>query len=166
MTGPNDYIPFVISRLMAGLFGSIPIVLASGYVIDMYFLHQRGKAFTVLEVSLLSGFLVTPALGGFIADSRPWPYVFWWLAAVNGFAALLGGLKADSGKTVLTVCVAFAVLEETSFERGETLGLRPQLNGSYLARRVALFLPGTAVVPRTTVGHMVSWRFMLRFNEY
>lgn len=103
----------------------------------MYFLHQRGKAFTVLEVSLLSGFLVTPALGGFIADSRPWPYVFWWLAAVNGFAALLGGLKADSGKTVLTVYVAFAVLEETSFERGETLGLRPQLNGSYLARRGA-----------------------------
>ena len=96
MTGPNDYIPFVISRIMAGLFGSMPIVLASGYIIDLYFLHQRGKAFAVLEVSLQSGFLVTPALGGFIADSRPWPYCFWWLAAVNGFVALLGGFRMQT----------------------------------------------------------------------
>ena len=95
MTGSNDYIPFVISRLMAGLFGSIPAVLTSGYIMDMYFLHQRGKAFTALEVAYLSGFLVTPAIGGFIADSRPWPFVFWWLVAVNGFALVLGkpGIK-------------------------------------------------------------------------
>lgn len=90
MTGPHDYIPFVISRLMAGLFGSIPGVLASGAIMDMYFLHQRGKAFAALEVAYLSGFLATPALGGFIANSRPWPFVFWWLVAVNGFTAILG----------------------------------------------------------------------------
>ena len=90
MTGSNDYIPFLISRLLAGIFGSIPAVLTSGYIMDMYFLHQRGKAFTALEVAYLSGFLVTPALGGFIADSRPWPFVFWWLVAVNGFALVLG----------------------------------------------------------------------------
>ncbi len=92
MTGPHDYIPFVISRLVAGLFGSIPGVLASGYILDMYFLHQRGKAFTALEVAYLSGFLVTPALGGFIADTKPWPYVFWWLVAVNGLSVILGKL--------------------------------------------------------------------------
>lgn len=90
MTGPHAYIPFVISRLMAGLFGSIPGALASGFIMDMYFLHQRGKVFTALEVAYLSGFLATPALGGFIANSRPWPFVFWWLVAVNGFSALLG----------------------------------------------------------------------------
>ena len=61
---------------MAGMFGSIPTVLASGYIINMYFLHQRGKAFTALEVTYLSGFLATPALGGFIVNSKPWPYVF------------------------------------------------------------------------------------------
>ena len=96
MTGPHDYISFVMSRLMAGLFGSIPGILASGYILDLYFLHQRGKAFAALEVAYLSGFLVTPALGGFIANSRPWPYVFWWLVAVNGLSAILGNLSCQS----------------------------------------------------------------------
>ena len=90
MTASDDYIPFVLSRLFAGLFGSIPIILASSYIMDLYFLHQRGKAFTVLEVSLLSGFIVTPVLGGFIADTKPWPYVFWWLVALLGFSVVLG----------------------------------------------------------------------------
>ena len=95
MAGSNDYIPFVMSRMVAGIFGSIPAVLASGYVMDLYFLHQRGKAFTVLEVAYLSGFLASPALGGFIVDSKPWPFVFWWLVAVNGFAVLLGWSIVD-----------------------------------------------------------------------
>ena len=90
MTGPDDYIPFIISRLMAGLSGALPVVLAAGYIMDMYFLHQRGKAFAVLEVSLLSGVIVMPGIGGFIVDSRPWPDVFWLVAAINGLTVLLG----------------------------------------------------------------------------
>ena len=90
MTGPDDYIPFVVSRLMAGLSGALPVVLAAGYIMDMFFLHQRGKAFAALEVSLLSGVIVMPGIGGFIVDSRPWPDVFWLVAAINGLAVLLG----------------------------------------------------------------------------
>lgn len=166
MIDSNDYILFVISWLMIDLFNFILIVLVLRYVIDMYFLHQREKTFTVLKISLLSRFLVTSTLEEFIADSRSWSYVFWWLVIVNDFAALLDELKANSEKTVLTVYVAFAILEETSFEREKTLKLRSQLNESYLTRRVALFLLDTAIVSRTIVNHMMSWRFMLRFNEY
>lgn len=90
MTGPDDYIPFVMSRMTAGFFGSIPTVLAAGYIMDMYFLHQRGRAFTLVEVSWLAGVLGTPSLGGFIVHSKPWPYVFWWLVALNGFTIILG----------------------------------------------------------------------------
>ena len=90
MTGVNDYIPFVMSRMLAGLFGSIPAVLASGYIMDLYFLHQRGKAFVVLEVCILSGAVAAPVLGGFIANSKPWPFVFWWLVAVEGASIVLG----------------------------------------------------------------------------
>ncbi len=75
---------------------------------------------------------------------------------MNDFAALLDELKANSEKTVLTVYVAFAILEETSFEREKTLKLRSQLNESYLTRRVALFLLDTAIVSRTIVNHMMS----------
>ena len=90
MTGPDDYIPFVMSRMLAGLFGSVPPVLAAGLIMDLYFLHQRGKAFTVLEVSLLAGAVAAPVFGGFIADSKPWPNVFWWLVAVIAVSIPLG----------------------------------------------------------------------------
>ena len=75
---------------MAGLAGAIPVVFAGGYIMDLYFLHQRGKAFAVLEVSLLSGVIVMPGIGGFIVDSRPWPDVFWLVAAINGPGVLMG----------------------------------------------------------------------------
>ena len=55
---------------MIDLFNFILIVLVLRYVIDMYFLHQREKTFTVLKISLLSRFLVTSTLEEFIADSR------------------------------------------------------------------------------------------------
>ena len=90
MTGPNDYIPFVMSRMMAGLFGSVPPILAAGLIMDLYFLHQRGKAFTVLEVCLLAGAVAAPVFGGFIADTKPWPDVFWWLVAIIAVSIPLG----------------------------------------------------------------------------
>lgn len=43
MTGRDDYDSFLISRLFAGLFGSVATILGSGYIMDMFFLHQRGK---------------------------------------------------------------------------------------------------------------------------
>ena len=89
MTASDDYTPFILSRLVAGLFGSIPSIPASQYVMDIYFLHQRGKAFAALEVSLFGGLLLAPVLGGFIANSRPWPFVFWWLVAVSGVSAIM-----------------------------------------------------------------------------
>ena len=90
MTGSNDYIAFVMSRMLAGLFGSISPILATGFIMDLYFLHQRGKAFTVLEVSLLAGALTAPVFGGFIADTKPWPNVFWWLVALIAVSIPLG----------------------------------------------------------------------------
>ena len=157
MTGPNDYIPFVVSRLMAGFFGSIPGVLASGYIMDIYFLHQRGRAFTALEVAYLSGFLVTPALGGFIANSRPWPFVFWWLVAVNAFSTLLGKILSTLQDIIsmLTYSAAFFVLEDTRFERDIGSSSRVHQR-SYIGGRAALFLPGTSVTPRGSIQGLVS----------
>ncbi|MCJ1260092.1 hypothetical protein MMC24_007932 [Lignoscripta atroalba] len=147
MTGPNDYIPFVMSRLMAGLFGIIPAILASGYIMDLYFLHQRGKAFTALEVCLLAGAVVAPVFGGFIANSKPWPYVYWWLVAVIGVSVIL----------------SFVFLRETSFERDGKTDFHFDAPKSFIANRIATFFPGTAVVPRTTVSHIIK-RYVTPFR--
>ena len=43
MTDANDYTSLVLSRLFAALFGSAPLVLGSGYIMDIFFLHERGR---------------------------------------------------------------------------------------------------------------------------
>ena len=43
MTSHNNYNSFVASRLFAGMFGSVATILGSGYIMDIFFLHQRGK---------------------------------------------------------------------------------------------------------------------------
>ena len=155
MTGPNDYITFVMSRMLAGPFGSIPPVLAASLIMDLYFPHQRGKAFAVLEVSLLAGAVAAPVFGGFIADTKPWPDVFWWLVALIAVSIPLG-MHPDFQKiTSLFTFAAFFLLEETGFRRDEESEPLPQRPSPFISNRIATFFPGTAVVPRTTAAHIV-----------
>lgn len=43
MTSPDDYIPFIISRWLGGSFGSAPSTIGAGIILDIFYLHQRGK---------------------------------------------------------------------------------------------------------------------------
>ena len=43
MTGHDNYIPFIMSRWLAGTFGSAPATIGAGIILDTFFLHQRGK---------------------------------------------------------------------------------------------------------------------------
>ena len=156
MTGPNHYIPFVMSRMLAGLFGSIPPILANGFIMDLYFLHQRGKAFTVLEVALLASAVAAPVFGGFIADTKPWPNVFWWLVALTTISIPLGMAAQISKFACLPIDTAFLFLEETGFARDAKSEPLPQRPSSFMSNRVATFFPGTAVVHQTTGSHIVG----------
>ncbi|RAO65755.1 uncharacterized protein BHQ10_001767 [Talaromyces amestolkiae] len=130
MTGANDYIPFTISRLFTGLFGGIPAILGSGYIIDMFFLHQRGKAFAVFEIMIIFAVVGGGTLGGFIANNNPWDLVFWWTLGPIGAAMIL----------------VFIFVEETTYNR-EAAVPRPPLPKNWLANRIATFFPGTRTQP-------------------
>ncbi|KAM0804772.1 putative polyamine transporter [Usnea florida] len=147
MTGPNDYIPFVISRLLAGICGSVPPILAAGLIMDIYFLHQRGRAFTVLEVSLHAGSIAAPVFGGFIANAKPWRDVYWWLLGI----------------IAVSIPLVFLFLEETSFQRDKASEPFPPRPKFFVTNRIATFFPGTAVVPRTTFAH-VARRYITPFK--
>ena len=140
MTGQNDFIPFTVSRLFAGLFGPIPAILGSGYIIDMFCLHQRGKAFAIFEVLIIFAVVGGGTLGGFIAQSRPWDYVFWWTLGPVGAAI---------------ICV-FLFVEDTEYDRNSTDPRRHALPKTWLANRVATFLPGTKTQPANKVSEFVS----------
>ena len=136
MTGPDDYISFTLSRLFCGLFGGIPAILGSGYIIDMYYLHQRGKGFAVFEVLIIFAVVGGGTLSGFVAHTQPWQYVFWWT---------LGPVCAAIAGVVLFV-------EDTTYNRDPNTPSRAPMPKSWIANRVATFVPGTATQLKGTKG--------------
>lgn len=127
MTGPHDFIPFTISRFVCGFFGGVPAILGSGYIIDMFFLHQRGKAFAVFEVLIIFAVVGGGTLGGFIAEHKPWNYVFWWTLGPVGAA----------------IFAVFLFVEDTAFTRDPSTPRRAPLPKNWLANRMTTFVPGT-----------------------
>ena len=131
MTDTEHYIPFVISRWLGSTFGSAASTIGAGTVLDMFFLHQRGKAFTCYTISTLFGTQVGPTLSGFVAQYSSWPIEYWWTIGLEGATAIL----------------VFIFLEETSFSRdGKVYPILPR---SWFQNRLVTFFPGTQVVPRS-----------------
>lgn len=131
MTGPDDFIPFTLSRVVCGLFGVVPAIMGAGFIMDMFFLHQRGKAFAVFEVLIIFAVVGGGTIGGFIAESKPWEYVFWWTLGPVGAA----------------IVAVFVFVEDTTFDRTPGAMQRAPLPRSWFANRVATFLPGIKTQP-------------------
>lgn len=95
MTGPNDYIAFCISRWLAGTFGAFATALGGGFIVDMFFLHQRGKAFAFYTTCAIFGVAFANTFSGFIVSHAGWPVQFWWVIALLGLCAILVGLFVE-----------------------------------------------------------------------
>ncbi|KFY92442.1 hypothetical protein V498_04933 [Pseudogymnoascus sp. VKM F-4517 (FW-2822)] len=132
MTSPNDFVLFAMSRAFCGMFGVIPAILGTGYIMDMFFLHQRGKAFAIFEVLIIFAVVGGGTLGGFIAEYRPWSYVFWWTVGPVGAAAI----------------AVFVFVEDTTYNRAPNAIRRAPLPEAWFANRIATFFPGV----KTQVG--------------
>ena len=89
-TGADDYISFTISRLFGGMLGSVPSILGSGMIVDVFYLHERGKAFTTFSLCFLLGTVAGPTFGGFVVEHVNWPNEFWWTVGLQGAVAILG----------------------------------------------------------------------------
>lgn len=90
MTKPGDYDAFVVSRLFGGIFGSVPGVLGTGMIMEMFFLHERGRALTTFHLFFLFGTVAGPTFGGFIVQHVSWTVEFWWTVALQAFIFILG----------------------------------------------------------------------------
>ena len=66
----KDVQTIFISRFMAGLFGSCPLVVVAAIYADLFDGRTRGLAIAVFAVVVGAGPLVSPFIGGFIVQSR------------------------------------------------------------------------------------------------
>lgn len=139
MTDPSNYIAYVISRLFAGFFGAVPTVLGPRIVTDIFFLHQRGRAFTALHMAFLFGTIAGPTFSGFVSAHSFFPVEFWWTVGLLGF----------------TLICCFCFLEETGFDR-ECFERNPDVPAGFLANRLATFFFGRRIVLPTTWKETVS----------
>lgn len=99
MTHSNQYKPFVISRLFAGVFGSVPSILGASTITDLFFLHERGRIFVIFSLSFLLGTVAGPTFGGFIVEHVNWPVEFWWTVGLQGLALMLVVLFLEETKS-------------------------------------------------------------------
>lgn len=132
------------ARLFGGLFGGTAPALGADTIVDIFFLHQRGKAFTALNLSFLAGVVVGPTLSGFIVGSTNWTVQFWWSNGLEG----------------LIIILTLALLEDTYYDR--TLGAdecRSRWPESFIANRIATFFGGAGVIPVISMADTVSPTF-------
>src|SRR5690349_4760420 len=139
MTGPNDFIAFAISRHICGLLGGVPPILGAGYIMDIFFLHQRGKAFAIFEALIIFAVVGGGTLGGFIAQTKPWNYVFWWT---------LGPVSA-------AIIAVFIFVEDTTYNRTPSAVKRVPMPTNWLENRAATFFPGSRTQPSGRVAEFV-----------
>lgn len=138
MTNRDDYIPFLLSRVLAGVFGSLPTVLGSSIIMDTFFLHERGLAFLVYSVGTGLGTIAGSTFGGFIVGRQSWTVCFWWTVPLLAIVATF----------------AFVYLEETNFDRCGADD-KISLPTNFIANRVATFLPGTKTTKRPSSSSLV-----------
>lgn len=138
MRGPGDYNGYMAAKFFAGFFGHTLGILGPLYVVDMFFLHQRGRAFNIMGVALQLGASTGPTLSGFITVHLPWWTEYYWTIAASAFAAVL----------------IFVFVEETTWDR--TPGAQNYYaRGNWLQRRIQTFFPGTKVVKPPTRRDMI-----------
>ena len=129
-----------MARLFGGFFGGIPGALGADTIMDLFFLHQRGKGFTALNLSFLSGVVVGPTMSGFIVGSAPWTVQFWWTNGVEG----------------LIIILSIIYLEDTFYDRTLNAKERNALPEGFLANRLATFCHGNRAIPAISIKDTVS----------
>ncbi|KAL9049970.1 MAG: hypothetical protein Q9162_006912 [Coniocarpon cinnabarinum] len=127
--GPDDLISLAVARGLVDIFGQISLVLTPGFILNTFFLHQRGKAVAVSSTLSTLATLMGPSSDGFQVQVLPRSETFWWQFAGSAFAAVL----------------VFAFIDETAFNREQssaTTNDASPISRTWLRGRIATFFPG------------------------
>ncbi|RDW82040.1 putative fluconazole resistance protein [Coleophoma cylindrospora] len=86
----KDLQTIIICRFFGGVFGACPLAVVAAVFSDMFDNRTRGMAITVFSMTVFTGPLLAPFIGGFIVDS----YLGWrwteWQVNSSGLVAIMG----------------------------------------------------------------------------
>ncbi len=141
MTHEDQYSAFMASRFVTGFFGTVTGVIGPRMLVDMFFLHQRGRVFTIFHFFLDLGTVGGPTISAFVANGRSWTAIYWWTLGLSALGFIL----------------ELFFLQSTTWDRSEGADnsdiIPPE---GWVANRIATFLPGTAVTPKVTAGQCLK----------
>ena len=150
-TKSDQYIAFIMARLFGESFCGTAPALGADTIIDMFFLHERGKGLTVFILTFLGGVVVGPTLSGLISGSASWPVQFWWS---NGLEAAI-------------ILLSLFLLEETYYDRTPNQDIaRRRWPETFVANRCATFFRGSRVLPNTTMTELVIYNERVSRNTH
>ncbi|KAI0646818.1 MFS general substrate transporter [Trametes meyenii] len=79
----------LVTRALAGTFGSAPLTNAGGALSDMWTARERGIASSLYGTAPWMGPVLGPIVGGWVSESRPgWRFSFWIMFIVSALNAL------------------------------------------------------------------------------
>ncbi|KAG9230051.1 MFS multidrug transporter-like protein [Amylocarpus encephaloides] len=88
----KDLQTVLLCRFWGGMFGAGPLAIVAAVFSDMFDNKTRGLAITVFSMTVFSGPLLAPFIGGFIVTSDlGWRWTEW-LVAIMGFVAFFADL--------------------------------------------------------------------------
>ncbi|KAG5733424.1 Protein HOL1 [Termitomyces sp. T112] len=99
----KSYGTLMFARAMNGFGPSAAFGLGAGTVVDVFFMHERGKAMGLFTLMYTNGSHVAPIVGGYIARDLGWRWCFYVSAILNG--------------AMFMICFFF--MPETLFDRPE-----------------------------------------------
>jgi len=76
-------------RFLAGFFGSCNIANGAGSFADMMPPERRGVFLSLYVLGPICGPVIGPVIGGFLSAAEGWRWVFWLVAILAGFVAIL-----------------------------------------------------------------------------
>ncbi|EEU39857.1 uncharacterized protein NECHADRAFT_39169 [Fusarium vanettenii 77-13-4] len=80
---------FIVFRFIAGSFGAGPMNIGGGSIADQVALGKRGFVMSIFFTGIFLGPVIGPVMGGFIAKSLGWRWVFWVMAIVKGLMTIV-----------------------------------------------------------------------------
>ncbi|KAF8886030.1 MFS general substrate transporter [Infundibulicybe gibba] len=104
----TSYGTLVVARAINGFGPSAALGLGAGTVVDIFFMHQRGKAMGIFTLMSTSGGHFAPIVGGYVARDLGWRWCFWVGAILNG--------------AMFLICLFF--MPETLFDRPQEDGVK------------------------------------------